>query len=192
MQVARQSARHTGWVSTLTHHSSIPTHKPVLGTYCIASTGLAARRWIITNNYLFCSTCKHSVLCKYTERTSNSYWGRKSRKASERRWQQWARKRRGGDPQKTGGRGGHSRQREQHIQTLGRQESAAQGTHTATSPGSCLTSLQPVHCSVKLEAIDVSMLMISHVNTHVMLLESNASKLVPCRGSICWQWTSVV
>lgn len=35
------------------------------------------------------------------------------------------------------------------------------------------------------EAINVSVRMISDTNTHVMLLGSNASKLVPCRGGIC-------
>lgn len=45
-----------------------------------------------------------------------------------------------------------------------------------------LSDVTAVRCFLReAEAMDVSVRMISDINTHVMLLGSNAFKLVPCR-----------
>lgn len=58
-------------------------------------------------------------------------------------------------------------------------------TNKAMSTGSSLTPLKAAAFLVKLKVINVSVHMISDIYIHVTSLTSNASRLVPHRGSIC-------
>lgn len=59
------------------------------------------------------------------------------------------------------------------------------GAHKATVLAATLTPRESIVFSVNLKAGNVSVQMISDINTHVMLLGSNASKSAPHRENTC-------